>query len=441
MLPFVATPLGRAAALAFEAAEQEVDVAPVMSTGAALAGYQGEVVRRRVRQAANNDGVVANALGDLRDGVRGPMVLHSTDPDTMARIRRWSRRAGYGLQFGTLAQVWARVAHELVTNGEVYVQRVEITPSDRAENGLRLQVWPIDSVDRSRGIEGHQLSDQGEYAGTYFRYGTPVESNRPLTLDRSTIFVPDRDLIAVRLIYEASSAWGYVLAAPALKAARISDSLALAEMKQAQLHANLTAIGLTETPTIYGPRIKPGIAQFTDAEGNTIDEVDPGTLVIGHGISKVQTLERESRVIDYNHAQARVAAGLRSTTERIGGSMGKASFSALRGATDQRRRVIANLRRDSGMIEALAELQDWYVESEALAGFTVDVATLSWLGDERETANDLQLVKSMEIERRLGWLDDDTAIRMRGRDPEIVKARLANDSGAPALRLIKGGAR
>ena len=389
MLPFIATALGRSLALAFEAAEQTVDQAPVISTTAALAGHQGTIVRRRARQAFNNDGTIYNALSDLRDGLRGPMVLHSTDRETMVRIERWSRKVGWFLQFGTLAQVWARVAGEATNTGEVYVERVQVRPTDVTDNGLRLQVWGLDKVDRSKGVDGHEFSDQGVYAGTWFR-GPATESNRNATSFVSS-FVGDENLIAIRICYEAASVLGYPLPAPALKSARILDSLVLAEMDQAQRDATIHAFGLIPQPTIFGVGESPltgGSSQFTDVDGNKIDEVTPGQLMLARGMSDVKTVQRRPGVIDYSNAQARVAAGVRSTSERIGGSLGNASFSALRGASDQHRRVVQNLDKDAGLDAARAELAEWYVESELLAGFVVDVTTLSWLETEREVVNE-----------------------------------------------------
>lgn len=416
-----------------------------MSTTTALAGHQGEIVRRRVRQAKNNDGTVNNALSDLRDGIRGPMVLHSSDRETMARIKRWSRRVGWGLQFGTIAQVWGRVADEIASNGEVYVERVQVNPREPTDNGLRLQVWNLDSVDDSRGIDGHELDEQGVYAGTWFR-GDATESSRGRrSLDRR--FISDDDLIPIRICYEASAIVGYPLAAPALKAARILDSLALAEMGQAQLDASVHAIGLIEQPALFGSQdtISGQSGTFTDVDGNVVDEITPNSLLLARGIRDVKTVARDSRVIDYENAAARVAAGLRSTTERTGGTMRNASFSALRGAADQRRRVVMSLDRDAGLDYARQELTQWYVEAELLAGFVVDESTLSWLAEARETVNELQQVQALMLRREMGWIDDDSAIRIFGDDPEVIRERL-NESRDPTpetrqarLVLLQGG--
>jgi len=444
VIPFTSTPYGRSLALVFEAAEQNIDHAPTTSTTAALAGYQGDVLRRRVQQAVNNDGMVSAGVADLRDGLRGPMALHSSDKITRERLERWSRAVGWGMQFGTLAQVWARVAHEVITSGEVYVERIQVQTANARDNGLRLRVWGIGSVARDKGVDGHAFDEQGVYAGTYFR-GEAAESSRATETGKVT-FVADANVSPIRVCYEASAAWGYPLPAPALKGARMLDSLALAELGQAQLDASTQAIGLIEQPALFGQSALTGAAStLTDVDGNVIDEIIPNTFMVARGFKDIKTLTRDTRVIDYGNSQARVAAGMRSTVERIGGAMGSASFSALRGASDQRRRIVSNLDKDSGLDFARAELVDWYVEAELLAGFVVDKATLSWLEVERETANDLQTVKALALEREMGWIDDETAILMRGRVPDVVRGRLANEPAeTPEIRrarmtVLQGG--
>jgi capsid protein len=402
-------------ALAFYGASTERDAPPMTSTGEA-ALREASTLRRRSADLVRNDPLITNALGLLRRGIVANPHPVSRNPKANAAFVAWAKACGYKHSHGTFAAIQIMVAHHLVQDGEYFLQRVW-TSSPWSPNGLMLAVWPARLVDKSRGHNntGHEYED-GVWSGTWFQ-GDAIEPGYQLY---QPVFVPRRDLVWGRYVFEGDQVDGLPRAHASIEAAQQLGEFAATSLVQQKVSACVAAMVVADDQSIWSTGVEMG-TRIEDQDGNAFEDLQPGSIPIVYGAKAVHSMVPSSQAaFDVRSHNARVAAGMSMTAESISGDMGQANYSSARHAMLQLDGVLWEL--DEYFDPAREQVLLWWREAEALACRDWSADVFEWLERPQQSIDPEKTAKADEIEIRLGIKSRRQAIAERGRDPEQVFA-------------------
>lgn len=409
----------RALVLAYQAAAQNKSMAPVQSTGMALAGYEGDVVRRRAMDAARNSPEIHSGLEAWKYELRGEARALPGDERALAAFDAWADACGYRHQRHTLAQQLA-TAIAVALNGRAWVQRVQVAPSSYTPNGLLLLVRGADEIDRSRGEHGLEYDQGAVVAGVWFRAPTLA---RGITFDFTgrSVFVDVRDLAELRIGDVTDTDDGEPLAHASLVPDRINGELCLADLRHKQAAANVTAIAHSERAALAGPgAFMTAGPTITGPNGEPMQALAPNTVILARGVNGVAFPRLDNSAVDHQTHRARIAAGMLHTLQTVGGDTGAASMSSLMHATAMMSQRGWDLGLDMGVPSMLRKILGWFLEAELLAGRNWYGELWDWLDRPQISVNPLRDAEAMALEVEQGWESVQGAIRRYGRDPRVV---------------------
>lgn len=404
-------------AIAFHGASAARSAPPVLSTGEASL-READTLRRRSADAYRNDPLLKNSVDILRRALLANPYPVLGDQDATAAFRTWGAECGHAHSYASFAAIQRMVAHHLVQDGECFVQRVW-TRSDHSSNGLLLAVWPKRLVDRSRGHNwtGHEYAD-GAWAGTWFQSASVEPGNQHY----APVFVPRTDLIWVRYVFEGDQVEGVPRLHASLESAFQLEKWAHTALVREQVAACLSAV-VIPNDSIFGTKFNAG-TKITDQDGNEYSDLQPGSIVIAHNAKDVRTISPNNTGGGFNveNHTARVAAGAGLAAELVSGSMGSASFSALRHALLVLREVAMDLAIDFDVFRERCAL--WWREAEALHGRDWSHAKTEWLARPAPSVDPEKSARADQVEIELGIKSRRQAISERGRDPDEVFAEV-----------------
>jgi len=387
-----------------------------------------------------------------RRGTGNLRPVTSNDPDDFAQAAwdAWARECGYLHQYGSYTSQMMRARQHLVMEGEVFIQRVIVNNSKHV-NGLLLQVWPGRYRDRGKqslGGKGTRIIIDGlEFAG-----GLPTavwmvsQNTQPDFWGGGAIRIPFDDLVWLRYAPEADQIDGL----PVMHAAIASDAqladYAETALIQSRVAACMSAMIMAEPHHLSTDILNLG-TRVTDAEGNVIEELTPGSFAIVHGAKGVTSIEPKANHFPVEHQNARVFAGQGLTAEVAGGAAGGASYSGLRWAITQRDEAVEEFSRLSDWLVGMQRVLGWFVEAEMLAGRDHSQVVFQWLPGRKSAIDPEKEANADKIRIESGVKSKREVILQSGRDPEQVfqeiedeQARIGSeetDSDNPDQRQIR----
>lgn len=399
-------------AMAWYGASTEREAPPALSTGEAGL-REAYMLRRRAADGVRNDPLIANAVGILRRGTIANPYPVSSDRDAQQAFEAWAKSCGYRHSHGTFAQVQRMIAHHLIQDGECFVQRVWTT-SARSTNGMLLAVWPKRLVDTSHGhnTTGHEYED-GMWSGTWFQ-GDSIE---PGYQGFQPVFVPARDLLWVRHVYEGDHVEGLPRGAASIESAKQLADYAVTSLMQHRVSACLAAMVIAEgSPWAIDFDAGPTI---TDMDGNEMVDLQPGSIPIVTGAKDVKTVTPTTAgSFDVHAHTSRVAAGYGITAEQISGDLSRTNYSSARHGFLVKEEVLEDI--DMDFDPAREGILEWWREAEAMAGRDWSGAVFEWLERPQAAIDPVKTAQADQIEIALGIKTRRQAIAERGRDPEQV---------------------
>lgn len=406
--------------LAYEAAAQNKSVAPVQSTGVALAGYEGDVIRRRANQADRNSPDIHNGLESWKHEIRGPMRALPDSDGALAAFDAWEATCGYRHQKQALGQQVGIAVKECLASGRSWVQRVQIRPSAYTTNGLMILVRSALDIDRSRGECGLEYDQGASLAGVWFRQ--PTLARGFFDVYQEPVFVDIRDLAELRLGESLDGDDGEPLPHASLVPSKIADELAVADLRHKQVAANITAIAYTDRPSVSGASgfLNAG-PTVTGANGESLAQLAPNSIMLARGVDGVHSPRLDNQAVDYRTHRARIASGMLHTLQTIGGDTSEASMSSLLHSTMMMHRRGIDLGLDMGFPTMLRTILRWFLEAELLAGRNWMGEKWNWLERAPVMINPLQRAEAIALELEMGTQSVQGATRMYGRDPRIVE--------------------
>jgi capsid protein len=400
-------------ALAFYGASTERDMPPAGSTGEASLS-EVSMLRRRSADLVRNDPLITNALGILRRGIVANPHPVSRNQEASAAFAAWARTCGHKHSHGSFAAIQIMLAHHLVQDGECFLQRVW-TASPWSPNGLLLAVWPKRLVDTARGhnFTGHEYED-GVWSGTWFQ-SAGIEPGYQVY---QPVFVPRRDLVWVRYVYEGDQVEGLPRAHASIESAQQLNAFAATALTQQKVAACVAAMVLADDQSIWSTGVDMG-TRIEDQDGNEFQDLQPGSIPIVYGAKGIHSVVPASQAgFDVRAHNARVAAGLGLTAESISGDMGQASYSSARHAILQQDGVLWEL--DEFFDPARVQVVEWWKEAEAMMGRDWAEDVFEFLERPQQAIDPEKTARADMAEIQAGIKSRRQAIAERGRDPEQV---------------------
>lgn len=407
-------------ALAYQAAAQNKGLAPVQSTGTALAGYEGDVVRRRAADADRNSPEIHNGLEAWKHELRGPMRALPDNEDALAAFDAWAASCGYRHQRQTLAQQGATAIKAAANGGRSWIQRIQVAPSEYTSNGLMLLVREHSEIERGLGEHGLVYDQGAALAGVWFRAPVSVRGIfRDLTGE--PVYVDVRDLVELRLGETTDTDDGEPIAHASITPDKIASELAVADLRHKQAAANLTAIAHTDKASLKGAGgfLNAG-PTITGPNGEALTSLAPNTIVLARGVDGIVAPRLDNSAVDHTTHRARIAAGMLHTLQTVGGDTGRASMSSLMHSTALMAQRGQDLALDMGIPSMLRKLLSWFLEAELLAGRNWYGEQWDWLDRPPITINPMRDASALAKEVEQGWESLPGAIRRLGRDPRAV---------------------
>lgn len=240
--------------------------------------------------------------------------------------------------------------------------------------------------------------------------------------------IPFRDLIWLRFAPEADQSSGLPPSHAAIKADSELSDYAETALVQQRVQSCLAAVLVADTPMIYDRHIELG-PRVTDAEGNTVEEVQPGSFAIAHNVKDVRSIAPEIAPFPVAEHTARVAAGQGLMAETISGRVGQASYSALRMARVAEQEVTDEFAEATDWCEALETVVEWYRMAEMVRGRSWDHAEHEWLQRGRSSLDELRDAEAERVRIETGTMSKAEGIRRSGRNPRKVFAEIAEEAG------------
>lgn len=391
-----------------------------------MRGREGTVVQRRAADAWRNSALLHNVITRLRRGILGNPWPITRDDAARDAFYAWARSCGYRIQFGSLAQQLGRLSHSLAECGESYLQRIQ-TNGAGSSNGLLIQVWPGHLRDKGMNqfgagtdiTDGIEFSD-GVPSAVWFR-SQSADPSRGFISSR----IPFTDLICLRYSPDPQMTGGVPYVHASIEAdAQLSDLTATDLVKQ-RIQACLAGVvmarpGISARHLELGPRI-------TDAEGNEINEILPGTFAIVHNAEDIRFSDPSQGGLQTEEYKAQVAAGTNMPLELIGGRLGSASYSAARYASITERETITELRTHAGIEEGLDTLIEWWKQAELLSGRDFTSVEFNWLAAPMGVVDPLKEIQANKLCMEIGVKSRSQVIFEMGRDPEAVADEIRAD--------------
>lgn len=420
--------------LAFAAAATKNNTPTYRGTGEALR-TEGRTVRARSASAWRNSPVVGNGIRVYRRGLLSWLQASWATDEAQDTWEAWARHCGYRHNSGSLGHVLFRAAHQLAQDGEVFIHRARVsTMRNNHPNGLLLQVWPAHLLDRHSSFE----QSQSIIDGIEYRDGLPIAalfraaSSSPTDYRRWALTrIPFDDLIWLRYAPHADQAEGLAPSHAAIKADAELASFAETALVQQRIQSCLAAVLLADEPMVFDKSVELG-PRVTDVDGNTVEELEPGSFVIAHNIKSAATIQPEIAPFPVEQHVARVASGMGLTTETIGGTAGRASFSALRMARLAEREVTDEFAVAVDWPAALAQIVEWYVEAEMVMGRAWRSSDMQWLQRDQMSLDEEKQAKSEALRLENGTVSRTELIRRTGRNPRRVLGEIESEQTAGA---------
>jgi hypothetical protein len=417
-------------------------MAPTQSTGAALAGYEGDVMRLRGADRRRNSPLIAAGQAAWKYELRERAEPQPDSAEAAAAWQAWARWCGYRHQPGCFAQIIGLWIDKALEHGGAFLQRVKIAPSAYNPNGLLLLVRSTREVERGQGDGGLQYEQGAILAGVWFQTLSTVRGFSAMGIYPA--YADMRDLAYIRKPADTDTDDGEPLAHAAIVSDTILQDLTLADMRHHQTAANITAIGYSSRASMSGRNLPLAMGvstSMTGANGEPLDRLAPGTAMVMSGVDGVAFPPSAVDGTAYDSHVARVCASLGHTRQTIGGDTGTASMSSLRHATQLMRQRGQDMALDLGLPEAMNTVLGWFLEAELMAGRDWTGENWDWIPRAAIEIDPVKKVTALEIELKNGLESLPGAIRRMGRDPRIVARERAQmpaiETETPArLRLV-----
>lgn len=410
------------------------------------------ILRDRSRDLVRNVPHARKAIEVLAANVVGNGIrAKCTHPDEATRKavdelwQRWQEQCSaemdlewYGLQ--TLAVTsW-------LESGEVLVRR----RWRRIEDGLAVplqlelieadQLWEMKNEPLPTGgtiVQGVEFNPIGQRSNYWILRRHPGEYDAiqtTITVDSWAVRVPAVDICHLYRATRPKQVRGVPWLSTVITALRDMDQYQVAERIRKRSQAGMVGVIIPADDATYDPDSTDAVGTaMTDADGNIVDDLEPGSFFVARNGKDVRFSQPSSDAGygEWMTTQLRmIATGCLVTHEQLSGDLSQVNYSSIRLGILEFQRLVDVLRRQIVVPLLCKRVWRWFIEAAILAGELtgeVDDYTATWVMPHREEIDRETAVRAAILEMRAGLRSRSDEIVARGDDPDEVLAEMVAD--------------
>lgn len=397
----------------------------------------GNTLRNRSRDLVRNDvyaakavkGIAANVVGS---GIR-PSIRHEEEAVVQKAKKLWEEWGEstlcdldnqlnvYGLQF--------LIMRAVAESGEVFIRKVR---DAKSKIPFKIQVLEADFLDTTKdGIVtesggyiqlGIEFNKKGKRVAYWLFEDHPGENKIVRRLE--SVRVPASEIIHNYFVERPGQIRGIPFGVGAF--IKMKD---FAEYEDAQLiRQKIAACFSVFIQTSDDPN--PG--SVNPNGGAPLERVEPGIIEYlhpGQSVSFGNPPPTEGYDLYARKTLQGIAAGYDVTYELLTNDLSNVNFSSGRMGWIEFGRMVHQWQSQIIINQMMKRIFNWFVESSFIAGLLPEDVSATWTSPRREMIDPLKETKGLVEAVRGGLNSWQGAVRELGRDPDVVRAELAEDKG------------
>lgn len=390
----------------------EVLASNIVGTGIrAKCTHPDETVRRTVDELWARWQEECSAESDLEwTGLQTLAVTSWLESGEVLVRRRWRRledglAVPLQLELIEADQLWEYKNEPLPTGGTI-VQGVEFNPIGQRENYWILRRHP------------------GEYDAI----------QTTITVTTMVARVPAVDICHLYRATRPKQVRGVPWLSTVIMALRDLDQYQVAERVRKRSQAGMVGVIIPADDATYDADSTDAVGTaMTDADGNIVDDLEPGSFFVARNGKDVRfsTPVSDAGYSEWMTTQLRmIATGCLVTHEQLSGDLSQVNYSSIRLGILEFQRLVDVLRRQIVVPLMCKRVWRWFIEAAILAGEltgSVEDYPCTWVMPHREEIDRETAVRAAILEMRAGLRSRTDEIVARGDDPDEVLAEMIAD--------------
>lgn len=405
----------------------------------------GSKLRDRSRDLTRNNPHAAKALSSWVTNVVGDGIWPRTkDQRALELFKAWQKDCESGGQLDWNGVITLCV-REMIEGGEVLVRRRNRERTDGLAVPLQVQILESDYLDDTKTgdtSDGRTAVNGVEFNGigrrtAYWLYAQHPGNNFISFRQRIASAPVPADQVIHLYEHQRTQTRGVPWCTPVLRDLRDLDDWKFAEMLRKKLEACVvgTVLGFDEHEQgVGGPRI-------TDANGKTIEKMQPGMFVYAQGGKDVKFNQPSATpgVADYTRVSLKtIAAGYRMPYELLSGDLSEVNYSSIRAGLLEYRRLVYAVQWQIVIPRLCQQMWDWFTEMAFAAGLLPQpVVAVEWDCPQFEWVDPLKDAMADVLAVRAGIRSLPEVCAARGRSfDDVLKEIIETNKKLDAAEVI-----